>query len=330
LNLLTIVGRSRSEGLARLVMKPQGTDWAGAYKLLNWTQWARDIAEVIRQLKLGKAGLGLYGRSGGARLILEYLTLYPGTRTRAYVQAAVNQELDVRWGVGGDRFWDEFAADQPQLARELLAWLPHNPQHRRNLILVFQRQHFFEKLESIAAARATATRAFLRDDSAAIAQMLERYQINAIAQTRSTLEGVGGASRVYEFASSGADPRLAQGPLSPTHEANFYYAQPLSDSLYRPPVPPADWSKLREQRADVLLVAGRHDHICDYRTQIGLNGLTRDSRLVILDDDHVFKRWAAGGGQPRFLQSFFLHGSQSTQFAAEVHALGPLRWSERS
>jgi pimeloyl-ACP methyl ester carboxylesterase len=330
LNLLTIVGRSRSEGLARLVMKPEGTDWAGAYRLLNWTQWARDLAEVIRQLKLGKAGLGLYGRSGGARLILEYLTLYPETPAKAYVQAAVNQELDVRWGVGGDRFWGEFAADQPELARQLLVWLPNNPQHRRNLILVLQRQHFFETFETLAAARATATRAFLRSDSAAITEMLERYQVQAIEQTRSTLEGVGGASRVYEFAQSRTDRRLSQGPLSPTHEANFYYAQPLSDAPYRPRVPAADWSKLREQKAEVLLVAGRHDHTCDYRTQIGLNGLTRGSRLIILDDDHVFKRWDARGGQPRFLRRFFQHGAKSPQFDAEVQALGNLRWSESS
>jgi pimeloyl-ACP methyl ester carboxylesterase len=330
LNLLTIVGRSRSEEIARLVMKPERTDWGHGYRLLKWTQWARDLGSVIRQLGLGKHGLGLYGRSGGARLILEYLTLYPETRARVYVQAAVNQELDVRWGVGGDRFWEEFATAESDLARDLLAWLPQHPQYRRNLILVLQRQHFFEKIESLPEARATAVRAFLRGDGAAIGEMRERYQIAAIEQMRSTLEGVGSTSRVYEFASARKDPRATAGPLSPTHEAEFYYAEPLSNAPYRPPVPAVDWSKLRDQRAEVLLVSGRHDHVCDYRTQIGLNGLTRGSKLLILDDDHVFKRWTAAGSQARFLQTYFLKGAGSPGFTREVAALGELLWSEDS
>ena len=330
LNLLTIVGRSRSDDLARLVMKPEGTDWNAAYRLLNWKQWARDIAMVIRRLKLGAHGLGLYGRSGGAQLIHQYLTLYPETRARVYLQAAVNHELDVRWGVGGDRFWDEFFGSEPQVARELLAWVRRNPEQRRSLILVLQRQHFFETLEGLPAARLSAANAFLKGDRAAVAEMRARYQIDAIEQTRSTLEGVGGAVRVYEFAASRPDPRGASVRLAPTHEANFYYAHPLAEPGHRPAVPPTDWSRLRVQTAEVLQVAGRHDHTCDYRTQIGLNGLTRNSRLLILDDDHVFKRWAATKTQPRFLQAYFLHGPASGAFQRELDAIESLRWREGS
>lgn len=330
LNLLAIVGRSRSEELARLVMKPEGTDWAAAYRLLNWKQWARDIALVMRRLKLGEHGLGLYGRSGGAHLIHQYLTLYPETRARVYVQAAVNHELDVRWGLGGDRFWSEFSASDPALARELLFWLEQNTDQRRNLILIFQRQHFFEALEALPVARVSAARAFLKGDRVAIAEMRARYQIDAIEQTRSTLEGVGAAARVYEFAAPRRDPRGAAGPLAPTHEANFYYAFPLAEPSHRPVVPPADWSRLRGQSAELIQVAGRHDHTCDYRTQIGLNGLTRNSNLLILDDDHVFKRWTATKTQPRFLQTYFLHGAASAEFQRELAAIESLRWSEES
>lgn len=329
INLLTIVGRSRSEALGRLVTGPGGVDWRTAYRLLNWTQWARDLASVIRRLKLAGDGFGLYGRSGGALLIHQYLTLYPQSRARVFVQAAVNHELDVRWGVGGDRFWGEFSASDPARARELLAWVGRNPQHRRNLILIFQRQHFFETLEALPAARLAAAKAFLEGDAAAIADMRARYQIDAIERTRGGIEGVGGAVRVYEFAAPRADPRGVPGPLAPTHEANFHYAYPLAEPGYRPAVPAADWSRLRDQAAEVLQVAGRHDHTCDYRTQIGLNGLTRNSRLVILDDDHVFKRWAATKAQPRFVQTYFLKGGASPEFQREIAALGDLRWSER-
>jgi hypothetical protein len=329
LNLLAIVGRSRSEDLARLVMKPGGTDWGAAYRLLNWRQWARDLDLVIRHLELDRQRLGLYGRSGGALLIHQFLTLRPDLKARAYVQAAVNSELDARWGVGGDAFWGEFSARNPDTARELISWVERNPQHRRSLILVLQRQHFFENLETLPDARKRAAQAFLNGDKAVIAAMRERYQIDAIEKSRSTLEGVGGAVRVYEFAAPREDPRGDAGPLSPSHEATFYYAYPLAEPGHRPSVPPTDWSRLRDVAAEVVQVASRHDHTADYRTQIGLSGLTRNSRLLILNDDHVFKRWVARGTQPRFLQAFFLNGAASPDFQRELAALNDLSWRER-
>jgi hypothetical protein len=329
LNVLTIVGRSRSNAIERLVMKPDGTDWRTAYRLLNWTQWARDVAMVIDRLGLETKGLGLYGRSGGAHLIHQYLTLRPKTRARVYVQAAVNDDLDAVWGVGGDPFWSEFSSTDSALATRLLDWLRSHPEQRRSLILVLQRQNFFETLEALPAARQAAAKAFIDGDAAAVSEMRSRYQIDALEQMHSTLEGVGSAVRVYEFASPRPDLRNVQGPLRPSDEADFYYAEPLPDSSYRPPVRRTEWSKLREVAGDVLQVAGRYDHTCDYRTQIGLNGLTRNSKLVILDDNHVFKRWTDSGRQPAFVQAFFHEGTSGPGFERELDALGDLRWTEQ-
>jgi hypothetical protein len=329
LNVLTIVGRSRSNAIGRLVMNPDGTDWRTAYRLLNWTQWARDIATVIDGLGLERKGLGLYGRSGGAHLIHQYLTLRPKTRARVYVQAAVNDDLDAVWGLGGDPFWSEFSSSDSALATRLLDWLRGHPEQRRNLVLILQRQNFFESQKALPAARRAAAKAFVEGDAAAVSDMKKRYQIDDLEQMRSTLEGVGSAVRVYEFASPRPDLRNVQGPLRPADEADFYYAEPLSDPPYRPPVPRTDWAKLREVGAEVLQVAGRYDHTCDYRTQIGLNGLTRNSKLVILDDNHVFKRWTDSGRQPAFVQAFFHEGSSGAGFVRQLDALGDLRWTEQ-
>jgi hypothetical protein len=330
LNVLAIVGRSRSEALARLVMPEGRTDWAAAYRLLNWRQWARDVEAVVAHHAIDPARLGLYGRSGGAHLIHQLLTLRPDLGGRAYVQAAVNHPLDVRWGLSADRSWQEVAAADNALSVRLLEWLERNPDQRRNLILVLQRQHFFEPLENLTAARLAAVQAFLRGDQAAIEDARERYQIAALEQMRGTLEGVGAAVRVYEFASAHADPRTVPGELRPDTEALFYYAAPLPDPAYRPTVPPTDWTRLRQQSTEVLQVAGRHDHTCDYRTQIGLNGLTRGSTLLILDDDHVFRRWVASGTQPALLQAYFAGGLASPEFRRALEAIAPLRWRETS
>lgn len=325
-NILGIVGRSRSDALARLVMRPGGVDWALAYRLLNWTQWARDLERVIDMLRLEAHGLGLYGRSGGAHLIHQMLTLRPATNARALVQAAVNHELDVRWGVRADHFWEQFSGSEPATARQLADWLVQHSAQRRDLVLILQRQNFFETLDELPAARLRAVRAFLGADDRAIADMRKRYQVDALDQSRATFEGVGSTVRVYEFAAPYSYPRMSSEPLSPDVEALFYYSEPLP--RLRPSVHFADWERLRAQSSDVLQVAGRRDHTCDYRTQIGLNGLTRRSRLLVLDDNHVFQRWAATGREPAFLQSWFAGGWESAGFQTELAAIADLRWHE--
>lgn len=328
LNVLAIVGRSRAPELERFVLPGTRPDWQAGYRFLNWQQWARDVEAVIRHLGLGPRQLGLYGRSGGAHLIHQLLTLRPDLRGRAYVQAAVNHQLDVAWGLGADHLWEQLSTSDATASRDLAAWLERRPERRRDLVLVLQRQHFFETLEALPVARMAVVRAFLNGDDSAIAEMRERYQINAIEQSRSTLEGIGGGVRVYEFAAPHADPRMRAAPLRPDVEALFHYAHPLAETGYRPAVAATDWSRLRDQGMEILQVAGRHDHTADYRTQIGLAGLTRGSRLLLLDDDHVFKRWTAAGTQPALVQAFFREGMESDAFRSALAAVEALRWRD--
>jgi hypothetical protein len=328
-NVLGIVGRSRSEALSRIVIPKSGIDWMQAYRLLKWTQWTGDVRHVIEHLGLEKNGLGLYGRSGGANLIHQLLTIRPGTKARVAIQAAVNHPLDVEWGLDTDRFWSEFSGKQPQAAAQLSTWLRARPDRRRSAVLVLQRQNFYEPLDELPAARLKAVRAFLDADEAVIKDMNERYQIDSLEQMSSSLEGIGSTVRVYEFSAGHADPRaIPPPPLHPNTESLFYYAEPLSNAAYRPPVLATDWNRLRLQSAEVLQIAGRYDHTCDYRTQIGLNGLTRNSHLLILDDNHVFQRWGDTLRQPDLLQAWFAGGWSSGSFQREVAALGALRWRE--
>ncbi|HST36569.1 MAG TPA: hypothetical protein VLK25_08070, partial [Allosphingosinicella sp.] len=285
---------------------------------------------VMTSLSLGRDRLCLYGRSGGACLIIQLLTLRPDLGARAYAQAAVNHELDGRWGVSPDPFWREFSAAEPAVARDLAAFAARHPEQRRDLVLVLQRQHFFIPLTDLPAARLAAARAFLDGDTAAIAALRTRYQVDQIERDRLTPEGVGSAVRISEFAAPLADPRSRNEALMPDSEALFHYARPLLDpgAPAMPRAAPADWPRLREQSSEVLLIAGRHDQTCDYRTQIGLNGMIRNSHLLLLDDDHVFKRWTESGTQPALLRAFFAHGRESPEFRRAAAAMEMLRWRE--
>lgn len=330
LNVLTIVGRSRSPAIERLVRANGWLDVPLASRLLNWRQWVGDLAAVIAHLRLPADQVALYGRSGGAHLIHQFLTRHDRLASRAFVQAAVNSELDVAWGLGSDSFWSEIRRDSPEVAAELLKFVVQHPTRRRDLVLVLQRQNFFEPLEALPAARVRAIRAFLAGDESKIAEMLERYQINAIAATRDTLEGIGAAKRIGEFARPHPDPRHSTGSLSPSIEALFYFGEPFVSSSGTPAEPTADYHRLRDQSCEVLQIAGRWDHTADYRTQIGLAGLTRNSKLVILDDNHVFDRWTSSGLQPGLIQAFMAGGLRSNATQDALKRLAPLVWNERS
>lgn len=330
LNVLTIVGRSRSQAIERLVRANGRLNLPLASRLLNWRQWVGDLATAIVQLGLAPDQVALYGRSGGAHLIHQFLTLHHSLVSRAFVQAAVNSDLDVAWGLSSDTFWSDLNNDSPETAADLLRFVAQNPNRRRDVILVLQRQNFFEPLDALAAARVRAIRAFLANDEGQVADMLERYQVNAITATQNTLEGIGSAKRIAEFARPYSDPRRAIGSLSPSIEALFYFGEPFVSSSSTPTEPIAEYGRLRDQSCEVLQIAGRWDHTADYRTQIGLSGMTRNSKLVILDDNHVFDRWAASGNQPALVQAFMTGGLRSAATQAALQRLSPLVWQENT
>lgn len=326
-NVVSIVGRSRIAALARLIM-PQGkVDWARAYDLLRARQWMGDIETVIARLSAGRGILGLYGQSGGAHLIHQFMARRPDLGARVYIQAAVNHSLDSVWGVSADRFWDEFSARNPDLAKALVEAVVRAPERRRDIVLILQRQHFFETVEALPAAREGAVRAFLEEDKPRLAALREKYQIDLLAELANTLEGVGSAVRLWEFAWPYRGTRASAEALHPDIESIFHYSAPLADGP-QPAVPTDDWSRLRRYSGEVLQMAGRFDHTCDYRTQIGLAGLTQHSRLMLLDDNHVFHRLNAGGRLPGLLQTFMTGGLQSPAFATAANALAPVIWRE--
>lgn len=329
-NVLTIVGRGRSAELQGRLETSAGFDIGQAARLLEWTQWVGDMAAVIRSLGLPRDRLAFYGRSGGAHLIHQFLTLHSSMVGRAYVQAAVNHDLDVAWGLGADRFWEELNETDAAAARDLLAFVRAHPDHRKAAVLVLQRQHFFERLDALPAARVRAIQAFTTGNQALIDEMTARYQIDALAAVSTSLEGLAAARRVAEFARPHPDPRANPDRVSPDIEALFHYGEPFTalpgDAGAEGET--ADFSRLRTQQAEVLQVAGRRDHTCDYRTQIGLSGMTDGSRLIILDDNHVFERWTASGRQPDLIRSFLADGLAAPATRRALHDLQDLVWRE--
>ncbi len=328
-NVLALFGRAASPQVQAFVRPGAATDWARASRVLNVHQWIADLRLVADSLELRPEKFALYGRSGGADLVLRFLATHPRRAFRAYVQAAVTHDLAVRWGVSADRFWEELVGRYPGVADRLAAFLAARPELRREAILLIQRQNFYEPLETLPEARVALIETILKEDRPAISTFRDRYQLEALEAMHARGDNLSPV-RLHEFSRSYRDPRGRAPPLRPDVEAIFYYAEPIERTVYdsQVPAPQPDLDGLRQAATEVLIVAGRHDHTSDYRTQIGLAGLIPRSELLLLEDDHIFTRLAASGKHPALLQAFFSSGRGSPAFANAVAALAPLRSDE--
>jgi hypothetical protein len=334
-NLLAIVGRSRAEGIAKLLGRDGTTDWHAAWRIFRARQWIGDIDAVLRSV--GGYGdprqLMLYGRSGGAFLIQQAIVRNPGIASRLFMQAGVNHELDVLLGSVPDRFWPELRESDPLLGQRLLAFFRTHPQDRSRAIALLQRMHFFVPAADLAATRKLLIEKIIARDATALAEFASLYQLDALAALRSTPEGIASTVRLAEFALPHRDPRLVGDHITPDIEQLFITAEPVMTALdaaerYRSMT---NWTQLVQYRGEALLVAGRHDQTCDYRTQRHIDRLIPGSLLLLLDDNHVFDRLGKSSLLPPLLQAFAAEGLQSTGFEKAVQELTSekLMWSEK-
>lgn len=329
-DVLVPFGRGREPAVKERLTGSGTTDWSLAHQLLKRDQWLADLNWLVRALHLRERPLNLYGRSGGAYLIYEWLVSDPEAADRVYVQAAVNPELDVRWGLGADRTWEELSAGDPALAAALMAGIEGRPERRAAIVRLLQRQNFFVPLEALGSERSALVRAFLAHDERKLAEYRSNYQLDALDALAGTVEGLASAVRLFEFASPRTDPRGHPDRLFPDIELLFDQAGPLIALARAGKIhsPLRDWSTLSRQQAEVLQVAGRHDHTADYRTQIGLEAAVPTGRLLIFRDDHRLTGFSGSGRQPGLIRTFFAEGSASQPFRSEVGALSALLWRE--
>lgn len=325
-NLLSIVGRSRAPQIEGMLRPGRKTDWSMAWRIFRARQWLGDIDKVLDHVgPFGKAGqLSMYGRSGGAFLIQQAVARRPDVASRLFLQAGVNHELDAQLGHHPDGFWRDLSRADPTLADKLLSCLRSHPHSRRQAIAIFQRQHFFVPAEHLVAARSAAARAVVEEDTETLARMRTDYQIDALDAMRETPEGIASVVRLAEFAMPHPDPRSSSVSIHPDTERLFDVAEPVLavvDSRSRAEAA-SDWHRLSRFKGEALLLSARHDQTCDYRTQAHIGRLFRNSRVLLLNDNHVFSKLEAAGQLPLMVRGFLAgRGLADSAFLNSVKAL---------
>lgn len=338
-NVLGIVGRGFSNDFTRAALDASHhPDWSKAWQIFNSGQWVEDI-ESVRQAVVGKKGkILLYGASGGATLVHEYLMKYGAHVTRAYTESAAVPKLNRELGVSVDRFWDEIGAVDPDLQAKLLKVLKDHPSDRVDILIALQRQHFFVNADRLTAARVEFIQALDNGNMDYLKRYRDEYQVDAIVSLFNSQTGMPISVRELEFIyPTGAFQRRTTNRVDPYIESEYAFLKPLVDlvDLGKIPTPGFNISSDHSSGTEVFVLAARWDEAVDYRTSIALAYSYPRHQLFIADDNHRFAKLSGGRTKTmpldyrtRLIRVFLKYGKDSSELKSALVDAEPLRWKE--
>ncbi len=332
-NVVGIITRGTTPAFIDATLGSDGkADWSKAWKVFNSGEWVDDV-ESVRKAIVGEQGeVDLYGRSGGAYLVHQYLSLHSDHVERIFTQSAVNPYLNAELGISLDTFWSDLGRQNTTLQEQLQSALKTHPEERIGILMTLQRQHFFVSADKINDARANLIHALAAGNMGAYRTARKDYQVDDMAAMYASKDIIPQDVRVLELlAPSGAFDHLGDGGLYPLAETQAFEIKPLLDMLHSGKITlqPFDFAALHRCPADVFVLAGRYDEAVDYRTEIALASVYPHHFLFIADDNHVFSALTANGASLSLISTFFAQGSQSESFTNAVHDSRRYRWIEK-
>jgi pimeloyl-ACP methyl ester carboxylesterase len=332
-NVVGIVTRGSTPEFIQAALDNKGQpDWLKAWQIFNSEQWIDDI-DAVRKAIVGEHGrVFLYGRSGGAYLVHEYLTRHGDHVLRAFTQSAVNPFIVHDLGIGLDRFWSELSSEDSKLQPLLLGALEQHPDERIKILMTLQRQHFYVSADKIAAARADLIRVLAKGAMSDYERARKDYEVDDVIKMSESNDIVPQNVRVLELIyPSGAFQSLGDGAIYPLIETQHHFLEPLISLLNtgRIPAPSFDDSAAHKSQTEVFILAGRWDEAVDYRTSIAFAYGYPKHELFIADDNHVFSKLSEGGADTQLLRSFFHGGLGSSEFQNAIKNATQFRWVER-
>ena len=331
-NVVGIIGRGSSPEFIKAARTSDGRpDWVRAWRIFKSEQWIDDI-DAVRKAVVGDSGkILLYGRSGGALLVHQYLAKYGGHVLKAFTSASLNPFIIRDLGLNTDHFWEEIGTFDTTLQTALLKVLEERPSERATIITTLQRQNFFVPLEKLPEARAELIRSLANGDLRRFEVAKKEYQVDIVESSLDSPEGIPAHVRIFEFYFPLDGRRFrTEKAIYPDLENRYDVAKPLVTLCHEGKiVPPSfDFNTLHRLDTEVFILAGRFDHAEDYRSSIALAYNYPRHYLFIANDNHIFEKLNSSGDYEHILRAFLRFGLSSTQLHDALHAAEPNRWAE--
>jgi pimeloyl-ACP methyl ester carboxylesterase len=329
-NVVGIVTRGTTPAFIKAALGPDGKpDWQRAWTIFNSNQWIGDI-ERVRRAVVGRATIMLYGRSGGAYLVHQYVAQHGDHVSRAFTQSPVNPQIIRQLHISLDNFWSTLSRQSPELQPVLLDALERRPEEHTRILLTLQRQHFYVPDDQLKTERERLIRAFASGDNRTYAQFRKDYEVDGVIRLLASRNSVPQVVRVMELIGPTGAFDQPNAPVSPLIGPQRDFARELIalEKAGKIALPTFDLAALHRARAEVFILAARDDEAVDYRTSIALAYSYPHSVLFIARDNHNFANISRAGADAKLIQSFFVGGIGSKRLNAALVNAEQFRWSD--
>jgi len=331
-NVVGIISRNNNIDLKKSLTDTTGNvDWIKAYNIFCWQQYVNDI-DAVRKKLLGKSGrILLYGQSGGGFLVHQYLSVYGKYVDRVFTGSAVNYFLDSESGINHDKFWEETTSQDSAFANKFSQLNQSDFFSRYLIAMLFQRQNFFVKPDSLQYEREKLLNLLLKNDTISIKNYIIDYQIKDIQSFYNSADGIPIKIILFEFILPLLrNFKVKPDTLRPNIENLYFSSLQLIEAYNKNQIIPKsmDFSGLHSLNTDIFILSGRWDHTADYRSQIALASVYKNHYLFIANDNHTFISLKNMGLYNKLLIAFLKYGKQSSPFNEILIRCESLRWKE--
>ncbi len=322
LNLVLIEYRGRENSHIDVTREDGSIDWEQAYHLLASHQAVEDIEAVRRDLFGADSDtkISLYGRSGGAYLIHEYLSKYSQHAARAFTRTAPNPLVMQLLGNPESKFFVEQLDEiDPGLHDKLKTVLARETVPSHDLLWLLLRLPYGDpdapgiQAGIIEELYEQDTRTFdeYRAKSEYSLDFLRGEQLDAMLQEM----GAGMLLRPLE-----CDGPYLLGPepeyVDPIYTSYRYISAPVFKLIEEQGFPAPSYPPLESYRhveAEVFYLAGRSDHMSPWSIAVELANWFPNYAYFIADDTHTMSEHP--DCYPLLRNAFFLHGLGSAELA---------------
>lgn len=329
-NVVGIIPRAANSAFVDATIAADGhINWLGAWRVFNSTEWIADI-EAVRQALVGAHGtVDLYGRSGGAYLVHQYLNAHPAYVRRVFTQSAVDPVLNAALRIPLDDYVEKMTASDSALGADLARAMPKAGEARLRALVMLQRQHFYVPADSLRAAQRGLVDALVAGDSSALRRYDNQYEVPQILSLQQSHDAIAQNVRVLELLyPSGAFQNMRPGVIYPLLESQATFIRPLLDLVAsgKISVPVRNAREAHRVAGDVFVLAACGDEAVDYRTSIALASEYPSHVLFIANDNHVFEAMDRLRVRAPLVRAFILAGPKSAAFAKAMKAADAVRW----
>lgn len=332
-NVLRYQHRGREYSYIELKNRDGTVNWELAYRLLSSNQVIEDIEHIRKDLfkRAPDAKILIYGRSGGGYLVQQYLAKYSQYVHRAFIGAAPNPIILEQLGHPESKyFYNELNDIDNMIYEKLEKVLQKNIVPDYQLLWILKgipyksknpRDELNELIDELYEGRKSLYTSYLQRKG---------FDFSKKMIPEKDMKGWDIGSRLRPVEVS-AEYMLDHYPeyIDPFYVCLKKSCEPYLRLIEEKKVkaPAFDTlEKFKDVESDIFYLAGKHDHVSDYRIGIELGKYFKNYELFIADDNHnmtIYKEC-----YPLLRNAFFKYGIGSEELQQVRNSMNCKEWKK--